>query len=63
VIRGSKNVLAELAGSNPTSGFVEMAVRELGAGRIIYRSGAFGRSFASQLGKVLGAEIPEPAGD
>ena len=47
--------------SNPTSGFVEMAVRELGAERVIYGSDAFGRSFASQLGKVMGADIPEPA--
>jgi len=61
VMRSSKNVFAELAGSNPTSGFVEMAVRELGAGRIIYGSDAFGRSYASQLGKVMGAEIPESA--
>jgi len=61
MIRASKNAFAELAGSNPTSGFVEMAVRELGAGRIIYGSDAFGRSYASQLGKVMGAEISEPA--
>ena len=40
---------------------MEMAVRELGAERIIYGSDAFGRSFASQLGKVMGAEIPESA--
>lgn len=58
-IRPAKNVCAEVAGSNPTSGFVEMAVRELGAERVIYGSDAFGRSFASQLGKVMGAEIPD----
>ena len=61
VIRPAKNVCAGLAGSNPTAGFVEMAVRELGAERIVYGSDAWGRSFASQLGKVMGAEIPEPA--
>jgi hypothetical protein len=61
VIRASKNVFAEVAGSNPTSGFVEMAVRELGAERVIYGSDAFGRSYASQIGKVMGAEVPEPA--
>jgi predicted TIM-barrel fold metal-dependent hydrolase len=58
IIRDTKNVSAEIAGSNPTSGFVEMAVRELGAERVIYGSDVGGRSFASQLGKVLGAEIP-----
>jgi uncharacterized protein len=61
IIRETKNVSAEIAGSNPTSGFVEMAVRELGAERVIYGSDAGGRSFASQLGKVLGAEIPDSA--
>jgi len=61
VIRSSSNLYADLAGSNPTAGFVEMAVRELGASRIIYGSDAFGRSFASQLAKVWGADIPEPA--
>jgi len=61
IIRDTKNVSAEIAGSNPTSGFVEMAVRELGAERVIYGSDTGGRSFASQLGKVLGAEIPDSA--
>jgi predicted TIM-barrel fold metal-dependent hydrolase len=51
----------DLAGSDPTSGFVEMAVRELGAGRIIYGSDVGGRSFASQLGKVYGANLPDHA--
>jgi len=57
VVRASKNVWVEIAGSDPTSGLVEMAVRELGAERVIYGSDAGGRSFASQLGKVMGAEL------
>jgi predicted TIM-barrel fold metal-dependent hydrolase len=61
IIRDAKNVSAEIAGSNPTAGFVEMAVRELGAERVIYGSDVGGRSFASQLGKVLGAKIPQSA--
>jgi predicted TIM-barrel fold metal-dependent hydrolase len=40
---------------------VEMAVRELGAARVIYGSDAGGRSFASQLAKVRGADIPDGA--
>ncbi|MFN7997892.1 MAG: amidohydrolase family protein [Bryobacteraceae bacterium] len=58
-LRNSPNVCAEVAGSNPTAGFVEMAIRELGPQRLIYGSDAWGRSFASQLGKVMGAEIEE----
>jgi predicted TIM-barrel fold metal-dependent hydrolase len=60
-IRGQRNLYADLAGSDPTAGFTEMAVRELGPERVLYGSDAGGRSFASQLGKVLGAEIPEDA--
>ena len=60
-IRNVKNVCAGIAGSDPTSGFVEMAVRELGPERVIYGSDAGGRSFASQLAKVGGAEIPDSA--
>jgi len=62
-IRGVKNLYSDLAGSDPTSGFVEMAVRELGAGRVIYGSDVAGRSFASQIGKVLGTQIPRAARD
>ena len=51
----------ELAGSDPTAGFTEMAVRELGPERIIYGSDSSGRSFASQLAKVYGAAIPDNA--
>jgi hypothetical protein len=60
-IRSCPNVSIDLAGSDPTNGFVEMAVRELGAERIIYGSDVGGRSFASQLGKVYGANVPEAA--
>ncbi len=56
-IREHKNLYADLAGSDPTAGMTEMAVRELGAHRVIYGSDAGGRSFASQLAKVHGAQI------
>lgn len=58
-VRAHKNVSVDLAGSDPTAGITEMAVRELGAERVIFGSDAGGRSFASQLGKVFGADIPE----
>ena len=60
-IRHLKNVYADLAGSDPVAGFTEMAVRELGVERVIYGSDAGGRSFASQLGKVYGAKVPDAA--
>jgi len=60
-IRAAKNVAAEICGADPTAGVVEMAVRELGAERVMYGSDYAGRSFASQLAKVYGAEIPDQA--
>ncbi|MBL8848760.1 MAG: amidohydrolase family protein [Planctomycetaceae bacterium] len=56
-IRAHLNVSIDLGGSDPTAGIVEMAVRELGAERIIFGSDAPGRSFASQLAKVNSADI------
>jgi uncharacterized protein len=60
-LRPARNVSTCIAGFDPTSGCVEMAVRELGAERVVYGSDAAGRSFASQLAKVVGAEVPEQA--
>ncbi len=60
-IRTVNNVWSEVCGSDPTGGFVEMAVRELGAERVIYGSDAGGRSFVSQLAKVYSADLPEAA--
>ena len=58
-LRGVKNAYAGISGSDPTSGFVEMAVRELGAEQVLYGSDIEGRSFASQIAKVLGADLPD----
>jgi predicted TIM-barrel fold metal-dependent hydrolase len=60
-IRCATNVTAEICGGDPTAGMVEMAVRELGAERVMYGSDFAGRSFASQLAKVYGADVPEEA--
>ncbi|MBI4602306.1 MAG: amidohydrolase family protein [Planctomycetes bacterium] len=59
--RAHRSVSVDLGGGDPTAGFTEMAVRELGADRVVFGSDAGGRSFASQLAKVLGAAIPEDA--
>ncbi len=58
-LRATTNVVAEICGGDPTAGVVEMAVRELGADRVIYGSDYPGRSFASQLAKVLGADLSQ----
>ncbi|AMV37202.1 amidohydrolase family protein [Planctomyces sp. SH-PL62] len=58
-VRSSPNVAVDLGGGDATAGIVETAVRELGAERVLYGSDAPGRSFATQLAKVFGAEISE----
>lgn len=58
-VRPFANVSVDTGGFDPTAGVVEMAVRELGAERIIYGSDIGGRSFASQLAKVRDAEISD----
>lgn len=58
-IRATRNVVAEVCGSDPTAGLVEMAVRELGAERVMYGSDYGGRSYSSQLAKVYGADLSE----
>jgi uncharacterized protein len=60
-VRDVPNVSVETAGFDPTTGMVEMALRELGPERVVYGSDAGGRSFGSQLSKVLGADIPPAA--
>jgi predicted TIM-barrel fold metal-dependent hydrolase len=60
-IRSTTSLFTETGGSDPTSGFVEMAVKELGADRVLYGSDTGGRSFASQLAKVRGADVPDEA--
>ena len=56
-IRDRPDLRADLGGGDPVYGEVEMAVRELGAHRVLYGSDVNGRSFGSQIGKVLGADI------
>jgi predicted TIM-barrel fold metal-dependent hydrolase len=58
-IRSNPFIFADLAGSDPYAGFVEMAVRELGAERVLYGSDGGGRSLASQLAKVYGAGLSD----
>jgi predicted TIM-barrel fold metal-dependent hydrolase len=60
-VRAHQNVYVELGGGDPVAGVTEAAVRELGAERVLFGSDAGGRSFASQLAKVLGAAIPAAA--
>ena len=56
-IRPHKNVLLEFAGSDPHSGSVDYAVRELGADRVVWGGHGPSRSYATELGKVLDSNL------
>lgn len=56
---GVPNVLMDIGGNEATNGYTELLVRYLGAERVVYGSDATGRSFASQLAKVYGADISD----
>jgi len=60
-IRAYPNVLAETSGFDATAGFIDMAVRELGADRIVFGSHLPSRALGTELSKVLNAEISDDA--
>ena len=59
IVEDLPNVYAEVSGGDPELGQTEMGVAMLGADRIVYGSDAPGRSFASQIAKVHGADISD----
>ena len=56
-VRDCANVFVDTSGGDPESGMVELAVRRLGAGRVVYGSDAPIRHFGITLAKVLGANL------
>ena len=58
-VRDRENILVETSGFDATAGFIEMAVRELGARRVVFGSHLPSRSLGTELGKIVGAEIAE----
>jgi len=58
-IKPYPNISIDTCGSQPEHGFVEYAVEQLGAERVVFGSDAPGRDFSCQLGRVLGADVTE----
>ena len=56
-VRPYKNVLLEFAGSDPHSGMVDYAISELGVDRLVWGGHGPSRSYATEMGKVLDADI------
>ncbi|MFP3904759.1 MAG: amidohydrolase family protein [Armatimonadota bacterium] len=59
IIKDQTNIAIDVCGGNPEVGQTEYGVKYLGAQRVLYGSDAAGRSFASQLAKVTGADISD----
>jgi predicted TIM-barrel fold metal-dependent hydrolase len=51
--------VAETSGFDATAGFIDMAVRELGADRIVFGSHQPSRALGTELSKILSAGISE----
>lgn len=58
-VRPHKNILLEFSGSDPHSGAVDLAVKELGADRIVIGGHIPSRSYATELSKVLDADLTQ----
>lgn len=58
-VQNSPNILVETSGFDATAGFIEMAVREIGAERIVFGSHLPSRSLGTELSKVIAADISE----
>ena len=56
-IASCQNVSVDTSGGEPEAGVTEMAVRKLGAHRVVFGTDAPGRGYAAALGKVLGAKL------
>jgi predicted TIM-barrel fold metal-dependent hydrolase len=58
-VRREPNVVVETSGFDATAGFVEMAIREVGAKRIVFGSHLPSRSLGTELAKVTAANVSE----
>lgn len=58
-IRPHENVLLEFSGALPTSGAVDLAVKELGTDRLVWGGHGPSRSYANELSKVYDADLTD----
>ena len=59
LVKDQPNIIPDTCGNDPEAGFTELAVKLLGPARLVFGSDATGRSLASQLAKVTGADISD----
>jgi predicted TIM-barrel fold metal-dependent hydrolase len=56
-VRPFENILFEFSGADPHSGSVDLAVKELGADRIVWGGHGPSRSFSTEFSKVLDGDL------
>jgi hypothetical protein len=56
-IKKHKNVLIDTSGSQPEDGYMEYALKEIGADRILFGSDYPGRDIATQLGRIESVKL------
>ncbi|MDQ3702942.1 MAG: amidohydrolase family protein [Chloroflexota bacterium] len=59
-LKQADNVWLDIAGGDATGGYMELALRAVGAERIVFGTDVPGRSVPSQLAKVLALDLPAP---
>jgi predicted TIM-barrel fold metal-dependent hydrolase len=59
LVQDQPNIIPDTCGNDPEAGFAELAVKLLGPERLVFGSDATGRSLASQMAKITGADISE----
>jgi len=57
-LKQADNVWLDVAGGEATGEYAELALREVGADRIVYGTDVMGRSIPSQLAKLLALDLP-----
>lgn len=59
-LKQADNVWLDVAGGEATGGYAQLALRAVGAGRIVFGTDVTGRSIPSQLSKLLALDLPRP---
>lgn len=57
-LKQAENVWLDIAGGEAVTSYMDIAVRAVGAGRIVYGTDVGGRSVPSQLSRVLATNLP-----
>jgi uncharacterized protein len=58
-LKQAGNVWLDIAGGDAATGYADLALREVGASRIVFGTDVTGRSIPSQLSRILALNLPD----